>query len=315
MEEDVFNKIEKLREEYEYWFEVFRREKDPIKREEARQKYKPAISEIIRLQEKYQVSSVPKYSSAERVRMDIDHQKKKLELSQEQVYERTMEIAFNEEKNRTEEDLRRKIEEQGDKYINGVIREMREHNLDISKIEAVLKQLDPKSLSSELEQTLRIRTLSLTLPFYFIIFYSGDIFIEDFSKKYSQAIKDLEDDKLPKAEEIIQEAMSLYDKAAQLTRFSSGKEYFRMEKERRISEWEATKNKIQGEKYHQFSQERIKKIISETIKLKPGILQTDLYKMISDYPRSEVSEAAYYLSREGKLRREKKGATFRLFLD
>jgi hypothetical protein len=100
-EEDVQKKIKKLREEYEYWFEVFRREKDPKKREEAKQKYKPAISEIIRLQEEYKVRSVPKHSSAERARMDIDHQKKKLTLSKEQINERNLEREFNKEKNRT----------------------------------------------------------------------------------------------------------------------------------------------------------------------------------------------------------------------
>lgn len=315
MEEDVLKKIEKLREEYEYWFEVFRREKDPEKREEARQKYKPAISEIIRLQEEYQVSSVPKYSSAERARMDIDHQKKELELSQEQVYERNLEIEFNEEKNRTKEDFSRKIEEQGDKYINSVIREMREHNLDTSKIEEVLKQLDPKSLLSELEKTLRITTLSLALPFHFIEFYSGEVFTGDFSIKYLEAIKNLKDDKLPRADEIIREATSLYDRAARLSRFSSGEAYFRMEKERRISEWEASKNKILEEKYHQFRHERVKEIIGEIVKSKAGILQADLYKMISDYSRSEVSEAAYYMNKEGLLRREKKGNTYELYID
>ena len=83
--EEVFKKIEKLQEEYEYWFEVFRREKNPKKKEEAKQKYKPAISEIIRLQEEYGVRSVPRHLSSERARMDIDHKKKKLVLPKEQV--------------------------------------------------------------------------------------------------------------------------------------------------------------------------------------------------------------------------------------
>ena len=37
--EEVLKKFEKLREEYEYWFEVFRREKDPKKKEEAKKEF------------------------------------------------------------------------------------------------------------------------------------------------------------------------------------------------------------------------------------------------------------------------------------
>lgn len=76
--ENALKKIEKLREEYDYWFEVFRREKDPKKKEEAKKKYKPAISEIINLQEEYDIRAVPKYSSRERSKMKLDHKNKKL---------------------------------------------------------------------------------------------------------------------------------------------------------------------------------------------------------------------------------------------
>jgi len=69
--EEVLKKIQKLQEEYEYWFEVFRREKDPKKKEEAKQKYKPGISEIIQLQEEYGVRSVPTHTSRDRARIDI----------------------------------------------------------------------------------------------------------------------------------------------------------------------------------------------------------------------------------------------------
>ena len=86
--DEVLKKIEKLRNEYEYWFEVFRRETDPAKKEEAKQRYKPAIEEIIRLQEKYNVRAVPKHSSSERARMDTDHKKQKLELSEKQIREK-----------------------------------------------------------------------------------------------------------------------------------------------------------------------------------------------------------------------------------
>jgi hypothetical protein len=86
-QEEVLDKIGKLREEYEYWFEVFRREKDPKKQEEAKQRYKPAIQEIIRLQEEYGVRSVPTYSSRERAKMSLDHENKRLVMSKEQIDE------------------------------------------------------------------------------------------------------------------------------------------------------------------------------------------------------------------------------------
>lgn len=84
-QEEVLDKIEKLREEYEYWFEVFRREKDPKKQEEAKQRYKPAIQEIIRLQKEYGVSAVPTHSSSERAKMALDHENKRLVMSKEQI--------------------------------------------------------------------------------------------------------------------------------------------------------------------------------------------------------------------------------------
>jgi hypothetical protein len=313
--EEVLKKIEKLLEEYEYWFEVFRKETDPKKREEAKQKYKPAISEIIRLQEEHNVRAVPQRSSGERARMYIDHKMKKLELSQEQVLEMNLQREFSEEKKLSEKDIRKKIDEQGDKYIKSVLKEMREHDLDTSKIEEVLRELKPKSLFSKLERVLRRTTLSTILPFYFVELYSGEVYIKDFQSKESLAVQSLKENNLKKAEEIFKEAIAIYDRAARLSKFSSGDAYFKMEKEKIISCWEATKQKILEERYHLLRQAKIKVIIRGRVKSNPGILQTDLYNMINGYDRNEISEAAYYMNREGTLRREKKGNTYKLFID
>lgn len=189
--EEVFKKIEKLQEEYEYWFEVFRREKDPRKKEEAKQKYKPAISEIIRLQEEYNVRAVPERSSADRAKMDIDHNNKKLIPSKEQVFERNLQIEFRNEKEQSEEEIRMKIDEQGDGYIKNVLKEMRQQNLDTSEIDGILKELKPKSLFSKFERELKKTTLSTVLPNHFIEFFSGEVYIKDFPQKESLAIQNL----------------------------------------------------------------------------------------------------------------------------
>lgn len=313
--EDVIKKIKKLQEEYDYWFEAFRREKDPKKKEEAKQKYKLAISENIRLQEEYDVRVVPERSSAKRARMDIDHKKKKLELSKEQVFDRNLQIEFSGEKERAEKDIRKKINKQGDIYIESVIREMKERDLDTSAIEEILRDLKPDALLSKFERKLKRNTLSTILPHQFVAIYSGEVYIKDFNSKESLAFHTLREKNLEKAEEIIQDAIASYDKAACFSKFLSGDLYFKEEKKKRISAWEATKQKILREENHLLRQVKIKEIIKEKVKSNLGILQTELYKVIEGYMQNEISEAAYYMNMEGILRREKKGNTYMLFIE
>jgi hypothetical protein len=314
MKETALELIEKLRDEYEYWFEIFGRETDPTKREEARIKYKYAIGEIIRLQDEYHVRSVPKYSSGERARMKIDHQKQKLELSPDQLLEKRLEEKFAKEKARAEEDQRKKITDSGDKYINSVLDEMLDHNIDISGILASLSECGLKSSASELDKALRLILLGSWLSIRFVNYFSGEVYIEKFFDKYSQAERALADDKLTEADEIMQEALSSYDKAAKYSQFSSGPEYFLLEKARKMADWEKTRSNMLEQENHDKRQEQLKPIIAELVRTQPGILQTDLYKAINEYSRSEVSEAAYYMSKGNKLSRRKKGSTYELFM-
>lgn len=314
MKETALEQIEKLRDEYEYWFEIFRRETDPKKKEEARIKYKYAIGEIIRLQDEYHVRSVPKYSSGERARMNIDHQKQKLELSQDQLLEKRLKEEFAKEKARAEDAQRKKITDSGDTYINSVLDEMRDHNIDISGILASLSEGGLKSSASELDQALRLILLGSWLSISFVNYFSGKVYIEKFFDKYSQAERVLADDKLTEADEIMQEALSLYDKAAKYSQFSSGPEYFLLEKARKIADWEKTRSNLLEQKNHDKRQEQLKAIIAEIVRTQPGILQTDLYKAINEYSRSEVSEAAYYMNKGNKLSRRKKGSTYKLVI-
>ena len=315
--EEVLKRIEKLQEEYEYWFEVFRRKKDPKKKEEAKQKYKTAISEIIRLQEEYGVRSVPSHSSRERARMDIYHEKKKLVLSKEQVGAMGLEARFKIEKERLEKKIQREIETQGDIYINNVKEEMKANNLNTSRIDEILRELEPKSIFSKFSKdhrVLRKTTLMTVLPLDFVRFYSSEIFVENFHDEYNKALELLKHNEFDRADEIIKEALAVFDKAGSLSKLSSGAAYFDMEKQEEISNWEAMKKKFMEEKLHAERQVQLKKVVADLVKSNPGTLQTELYKMINDYEKNEISEAAYFMNKEGKLRREKKGNTYKLFV-
>jgi len=314
MKEDILEQIEKLRNEYEYWFEIFRREKAPANKEEARKKYQYAIGEIIRLQDEYHVRSVPKYSSGERARMNIDHQKQKLELSQDQIHEKRLEEEFAKEKSGAEEDQRNKITDSGDKYINSVLDEMRDHHIDLSAILASLTECGSKPSASELDRALRLVLLASWLSIRFVKYFSGEVYIETFFDKYAQAERALADDKLTEADAIMQEALMLYDEAVKYSQFSSGPEYFRLEKARKMTNWEETRSSLLERESHDKRQEQLKPIIAEMVLTRPGLLQTDLYKAITEYSRSEVSEAAYYMSKGNKLSRRKKGNTYELFI-
>lgn len=88
-----------------------------------------------------------------------------------------------------------------------------------------------------------------------------------------------------------------------------------MEKREEMLNWEEMKKKFVSEKLHADRQVQLRKIITDLVKSNPAVLQTELYKMIEDYEKNEISEAAYFMNKEGKLKREKKGNTYKLFLD
>ena len=64
--------------------------------------------------------------------------------------------------------------------------------------------------------------------------------------------------------------------------------------------WEAMKKKFMAEKLHADRQVQLRKIITDLVKSNPEVLQTELYKMIEDYEKNEISEAAYFMNKEGK---------------
>jgi len=301
--EEVLRKIEKLREEYEYWFEVFRRETNSKRKEEAKQKYKPAIEEIIRLQDQYDVRSVPTLSSRDRAKMDIDHEKRKLVKSKEQVDKMGLKARFSIEKEHMENEIKKEIKTQGDTYIKKIKEEMKAHNLDTSRIEEVLRELEPKSVFAKLSKVhhaLRKTTLMTVLPLDFIRFFSGENFIENFQEEYNRALQLLKNNDFEKADQIFRDTLSVFDKAGSLSKLSSGAAYFDMEKQEEMLNWEAMKKKFMAEKLHADRQVQLRKIITDLVKSNPEVLQTELYKMIEDYEKNEISEAAYFMNKEGK---------------
>lgn len=50
------------------------------------------------------------------------------------------------------------------------------------------------------------------------------------------------------------------------------------------------------------------------IKERPGILQTDLYKLVPQFARRDISYALYFAADHGKVKRIKKGQTYSLSL-
>ena len=85
-----------------------------------------------------------------------------------------------------------------------------------------------------------------------------------------------------------------------MSKLSSGAAYFDMEKQEEMLNWEAMKKKFMAEKLHADRQVQLRKIITDLVKSNPEVLQTELYKMIEDYEKNEISEAAYFMNKEGK---------------
>jgi len=61
------------------------------------------------------------------------------------------------------------------------------------------------------------------------------------------------------------------------------------------------------------SKEEIEALVLEKIRQSPGILQTEIYDAFADRYRKELQGMLLKMDREGMLRREKKGSTYRVF--
>ena len=140
--------------------------------------------------------------------------------------------------------------------------------------------------------------------------FSGEIFVANYYKRWSEAIKAFDSENYELADEMFREILTRYDLAAKVSKLPSGPEYFRLERERREGEWEQLKRA----RLHGARMEKIKLLILDVVKQNPGIRQSDLYKFMPGIARSEIWEPAYRLYEAELLRREKCGNTSRLYL-
>ncbi|MFO7984055.1 MAG: hypothetical protein R6V08_11430 [Desulfuromonadales bacterium] len=64
---------------------------------------------------------------------------------------------------------------------------------------------------------------------------------------------------------------------------------------------------------NEASKEEIEALVLEKVRQSPGILQTEIYNAFAGRYRKELQGMMLKMDREGRLRREKKGSTYRLF--
>lgn len=64
---------------------------------------------------------------------------------------------------------------------------------------------------------------------------------------------------------------------------------------------------------NEASKEEIEALVMEKVRQSPGLLQTEIYDAFADRYRKELQGMMLKMDREGRLHREKKGSTYRLF--
>ncbi|MFB0562948.1 MAG: hypothetical protein ACETWM_17255 [Candidatus Lokiarchaeia archaeon] len=308
--EEVLKKIMELQEKYNYWFEVFRRTSDFSKKKEAKNKYQELIGEIIMLQNSHNLRVPPKYSNSERAKMELDNERERLILSKEQ----NLKNEFKKEKELLENRIKNNILKEKYKYIRETVEKMLSFNLNISNINNILDGYEIDILNPSSNDINKIPLINVILSSYFCEFYSGEMFVESYIAKSEEALNLFNKGILEEAEEIFKKAIELFDKASEYSELPSGSEYFKLEKQERQNEWDEVKKQILWEIEHLQSQKNIKEEALKIIKVNPGILQTNIYKIINKYEKHEISEALYYLQKNNKILREKKGNTYRLFI-
>jgi type I restriction-modification system DNA methylase subunit len=191
------------------------------------------------------------------------------------------------------------------------VRQIEEDGTDVSKIRAIQDKHEIAAESSELESVVMDSVRRTSIAWKIADIYSGEAFVEDYRTEGAGVLKALDEEKVEEAEEKFKQIIICYDKAAQATRLSSGAEYFRIEKERRISAWEPMKRA----RLRLARISKAKVLIMEIVRMKPGIRQADLHKNINEFDRDIIWEAAYRLYEEGLIRRVTCGKSYQLYND
>jgi len=315
--EEIIKRIRKLEEIYNYWFEVFRRSTDKIQKEKAKKIYHEAIEENIRLQNEYNLSVPPRYSSSERAEMEIDARTETLFPSDKQLKQQRILDDFEKDKKILEEHIIEKLIKDKADYVKGVLDRMISVGLksESDKIAYELNKLEFYKLDSDLPIEAKFQLLLPLFVINFIKFFSGEMFIQYLYETYNDALENYQKCQFEKAEELYELCLSMLVKAAQNSILDSGKTHFQLRAENLMSEWASATNAIRNRAEHDRRQLEIKNRAVELITRNPGILQTEVYRLLGSYAKAEISEALYYLAKENRISREKKASTYKLFKD
>jgi len=313
--EEVIRTIRGLEARYNYWFEVFRRSTNKSEKENAKKKYQDAIEENIRLQKEYNLRIPPQYSSSYRKEMQIDEENGTLLLSEKQLREQTIVEDFDRGKKALEETITKNLKEHTSDYIKDVLDKISSAGLSTEK-RIIMGHLDDVGFFKPNGALSMDAKVELLLPFFvisFAKFFSGEAFVEDLYEAFHEAVENYKTQQIKKAEELFEGCMSMLGRAAEFSTLRIGKSYFELRTERLKSEWQLATKGISGKAEHERKQHEIKDKVLGPIADSPGILQTEIYRLMNNYRKEEIGEALYFLEKEKRISREKKGSTYRLF--
>ena len=311
--DEAIKKVRELENNYNYWFEIFRRSTSQSEIEKARKRYKEAIEANIKLQKEYNLSIPPQYSSRDRAEMIIDEDNETLLLSEKQLRERSFLEDFDKDKNTLEENIAKNLKERKSEYIKEVLDKISSAGLTSVK-KTITDNLDNLGFfiaESELSEEAKIQLLKFYFTSYFRDFFSGEMFVEGVNKAFSAAAEKYKTENIK--EDLLEECLCMLERAAKHSILKSGKNYFRLRIERLKSEWELAKKAIKDKLEHEIRQQEIKDKALGLIANKPGILQTETYQLLNNFVKEEIREALYFLEKEKRISREKIGNTYRLF--
>ena len=313
--EEAIKRIRELEDNYNYWFEVFRRSTNLAEEEKARNKYKEAIDENIMLQTKYDLRVPPRYSSLDRAEMHLDEKNETLILSEKQLKERIILEDFSKEKKALEEDIVNNLKERKSEYIKEILDRISSTGITSEKrtITENLDNLGFFKTDSALSIDAKIELLSPYIIIQFERFLSGEMYIEDLNKTYREAVETYKIRQIKRAEDLFQGCINMLEKAAESSVLRIGKSYFELRIERLMSDWELATKAINDQVEHERRQHEIKDKVLGLIANNSGILQTEIYQLFNNYVKEEIREALYFLEKEKRISREKTGNTYRLF--
>lgn len=310
---DIEKEIKELQEKYAYWFELFKRSSDPIEKQDAKKKYKEYIGRIIELQNKYKLRIPPPNSSSFRSNMDLDNEQEKLILSKEQEYLIQLKNNLEKEKRNVEAYIKEKIEKEEYADLEKIITEMDVLGLDVTRVSELFNQSRPNPSDTEIDKYMKKLNLSTFFSIYISEYYSGESFLSNIQSKYQDAKNLLKRNNI-EADIFFNNVVSFFKKAIENTKLASGREHLSLEMDKTKKSWNEAKVAFDKEREHKRLLEEIEKKTIEIIKSNHEILQTDIYEKLNQFSKGDIREVLYFLDKNGKILRGKKGNTYKISL-